>query len=90
MRKRLAKVAALATCLAVLLTYVPMSYAGSNTYLGPRTINFAAEILYSIFFFLPSANSIGYTIGLEKNSGNTSSNVRITGEIPINRTGGGD
>jgi len=90
MRKKLAKTAALITCFALVLMYVPMTYAGTHFKYNFRQINIPMEIISSVFFFLPGAGLIGFSRGLEKDSEFTDSSFRTLGEIPINRLGEGN
>ncbi len=90
MRKKLVKTAALITCFAVVLMYVPMTYAGTDFRYNFRHIDLSHEIISSIFFFLPNVNLIGFSRGLEKDSEFTNPNFRTLGEIPIHRLGEGN
>ncbi len=96
MRKKLAKTAALITCFAVVLMYVPMTYAGPNFRYNFRQIDISHEIISSIFFFLPNARLIGLTNGNTSVLGTLDSlrtgggNAKTTGTLDSLRTGGGN
>jgi len=80
MRKKLAKTAALITCFALVLMYVPMTYAGTHFKYNFRQINIPMEIISSVFFFLPGAGLIGFAKG----------NTTVLGSLDSLRIGGGD
>lgn len=80
MRKKLAKTAALITCFAVVMMYVPMTYAGPNFKYNFRQINIPTEIISSIFFFLPNAHLIRLL----------NDNTAVLGTLDSLRTGGGN
>ncbi len=96
MRKKLVKIAALITCFAVVLMYVPMTYAGPNVRFNFRQITIPDEIISTIFFFLPHAHLFGLSNGTTTVLGTLDSlrtgggNVRTTGTLDSLRTGGGN
>ncbi len=97
MRKKLAKTAALITCFAVVLMYVPMTYAGPSLMrFNFRQIDISHEIISAIFFFLPNARLIGLTDGNTDVLGTLDSlrtgggNAKTTGTLDSLRTGGGN
>ena len=96
MRKKLAKTAAILACLAVVLMYVPMTYAGPHFRYNFRQINVSHEIISAIFFFLPHARFIGLTDGSADVLGSLDSlrvgggDAKTTGSLDSLRVGGGD
>ena len=98
MRKKLAKTAAILACLAVVLMYVPMTYAGPHLRFNFRQvqIDISEEIISAIFFFLPHARLIGLTDGKTEVLGTLDSlrtgggNAKTTGTLDSLRTGGGN
>lgn len=96
MRKKLAKTVALITCLALVLMYVPMTYAGTNFKYDFRKIDLSRQIISSVFFFLPGANLIGLLNGSTVVLGSLDSlrvadgDAKVTGSLDSLRVADGD
>ena len=96
MRKKLAKTAALISCFALVLMYVPMTYAGTNFKYNFRQIDLSRQIISSVFFFLPGATLIGLLNGGIVVLGSLDSlrvadgDAKVTGSLDSLRVADGD
>jgi len=85
MRKIFSRFIALFLFVAVMLMYVPVTYAGTGTRYDFHRINFAREITSAIFFFLPATTRINLLLTIPGGGF-----FRTTGDLDSLRVADGD